>query len=153
MPESDHDPLAILARSGGSRVTDTLEVFPSPEKNDQGEYQVHFPLHGLSHMPSPSADRAMQLEPGERLLAMRDFQNPKKPGAIALRTAEKFDGDMYLIAYCPRYLRADFLRLFNWGLLPTINVERVNPPPAPIQFRVLCRSVMRGPDAFQLWRV
>ncbi len=149
VPESDSDPMAVLARSGGSRVTDTLEVFPCPEKNDQGEYQVHFLVHGLSHMPSTSADRVTQLQPGEPLLAMRDFQNPKDPDAIALRTAEKFERDMYLVGYCPRYLGADFLKLLNWNLSPKITVERVNPPPAPTQFRVLCKSVARWPEGFR----
>ncbi len=149
LPESASDPVAILARSGGTRVTDTLEVFPSPDKDDQGEYHVHFLVHGLSHMPGPSADRAAQLEPGETLLALRDFQNPKDRDAIALRTAERFERDMYLIGYCPRYLTADFLQLLQWNLSPNIAVERVNLPPAPIQFRVLCRSVIRWPEGFR----
>jgi len=147
--ESVSDPVAILARSGGSRVTDTLEVFPCPEKNEEGEYEVHFLVHGLSHMPDPSADRAIQLEHGEPLLAMRDFQNPKDPDAIALRTAERLERDMYLIGYCPRYLRADFLQLLKWDLSPRITVERVNRPPAPVQFRVLCKSVTRWPEGFR----
>lgn len=147
--ESESDPVSILARSGGGRVTDTLEVFPCPEKNSQGEYEVHFLVHGLAHMPLASADRAMQLKPNEPLLAMRDFQNPKDPDAIALRTAEESERDTYLIGYCPRYLRADLLQLLKSGLSPKITVERVNPPPAPIQLRVLCRSVTHWPDGFR----
>jgi hypothetical protein len=142
VPETERDPVVILARSGGQRVTDTLEVFPCPEETEGGEYQVHFLAHGLRHMPEPSADRALTLKQGEKLLAMRDIQNPSDPDAIALRTAETFDRDMYLIGYCPRYLRADFIRLLDTGTSPTITVERVNYPPAPLQFRVLCKVVM-----------
>jgi hypothetical protein len=149
VPASDADPFAILARSGGRRVTDTLEVFPCPEPNEEGEYQVHFLMHGLSHMPGPSIDRAIRLQAGDPLLAMRDFQNPMDPQAIALRTAEMFDRDIYIVGYCPRYLRADFLRLLEWNLSPKITVERVNPPPAPIQVRVLCKSVMHWPEGFR----
>lgn len=30
------------------------------------------------------------------------------------------------------------------GVYPAITVERVNPAPAPIQFRLLCKAVVRG---------
>ncbi|MGA2596998.1 MAG: HIRAN domain-containing protein [Bryobacteraceae bacterium] len=146
--ETNNDPMAILARSGGRRVTDNLEVFACPEKNEQGDYEIHFLVHGLSHMPGSSADRALQLEPGEPLLALRDFQNPKDPDAIALRTAERCERDMYLIGYCPRYLGADFLQLLKCDCLAKISVERVNPPPAPVQFRVVCKAVIRWPEGF-----
>lgn len=148
VPESESDPIAILARNGGRRVTDTLEVFPCPERNEQGEYEVHFLVHGLSHMPEASAIRASHLKPGERLLAMHDLQNPKDADAIALRTAEIVDRDMYLIGYCPRYLRSDFLCLIRREHSPKITVERVNRPPAPIQFRILCKAVMKWAEGF-----
>jgi len=48
-------------------------------------------------MPLESGDRATKLDPGEALLAMRDFQNPKDPDAIALRTAEKLDRECTLL--------------------------------------------------------
>src|SRR5947209_6759948 len=32
--ESEADPVVLLARSGGQRATDTLEVFPCPERSD-----------------------------------------------------------------------------------------------------------------------
>ena len=148
LPESERDPVAVLARSGGSRVTDTLEIFPLPEKDDNDQYQVYFLVHGLSHMPTASADRAIQLRPGDQLLAMRDFQNPKDSDAIALRTSESLERDIYLIGYCPRYLTADFLELLKCNTGLKITVETVNPPPAPIQLRVLCKSVMHWPEGF-----
>ena len=126
VPASEHDPVAILARSGGQRVTDTLEVFPCPERNGRGEYEVHFLLHGLRHMPEASVERTLHLTPGEPLLAMRDFQNPKDPDALAIRT----ERDAYLVGYCPRYLRGDILKLMQ-SHAPQIVVEQVNPPPAP----------------------
>jgi hypothetical protein len=148
VPASERDPVVILSRSGGQRVTDTLEVFPCPEETEAGEYHVHFLAHGLRHMPDSSADRALALKTGEQLLAMRDIQNPQDPDAIALRTAETFERDMYLIGYCPRYLRADLIRLLDSGRSPTITVERVNYPPAPLQFRVLCKAVMTWSEGF-----
>lgn len=49
VPEADASPLVILARSGGQRVTDSLEVFTSPESVVDGVYEIRFFLHGLSH--------------------------------------------------------------------------------------------------------
>jgi hypothetical protein len=54
------------------------------------------------------------------------------------------DRDMYLIGYCPQYLRADILWLLLQKRNLRITVDEVNLPPAPIQFRVMCRAVMAG---------
>jgi len=35
VPPSERDPVVILSRSGGQRVTDTLEVFPCPEETER----------------------------------------------------------------------------------------------------------------------
>ena len=149
VPESQADPIAILARSGGQRVTDTLEVFPCPERLPTGEYELHFLIHGLSHMPEGSATRAEDLKVGERLLLMRDFQNPKDKATLALRTSESYLGDMFLVGYCPRYLTGDIVKLMEEeGNTPTVLVERVNPVPAPIQFRILCKVLMKWSDTF-----
>jgi len=150
VPANEDDPVAILARSGGQRATDTFEVFPCPEPSDAGTYKLQFLIDGLSHMPPESVVRAERLKPADPLLLMRDIQNPKDKLALALRTAEQYPGDAYLVGYCPRYLRADMLELLG---LPeaesaTVRVERVNPAPAPVQFRVLCRLEMKWPRNF-----
>jgi hypothetical protein len=150
--ETQDDPVAILARSGGQRATDTFEVFPCPEPTSEGTYQTHFLLHGLSHMPKEAANRALSLHPGESLLVMRDFQNPNDELALALRTAEAYPGDVHIVGYCPRYLRNDLLTLMESGLgdnSPQVTVVRVNPDPAPIQYRVLCRAEMRWGVGFE----
>jgi hypothetical protein len=148
IPENERDPIAILARSGGKKVTDTLEVFPGPQRNDRGEYEIRFLVHGITHLPEESVRRAANLKHGDELLAMHDFQNPSDPDAVALRTAETFDRDMYLVGYCPRYLRADILWLLRQKRNLRITVERVNLPPAPVQFRVLCNAFMDAPADF-----
>ncbi|HYZ85383.1 MAG TPA: HIRAN domain-containing protein [Bryobacteraceae bacterium] len=144
------NPLALLARSGGQRATDTLEVFPYPEELADGVYETCFFLHGLSHMPADAVQRASALAPGERLLVMWDFQNPHDPDALALRTAETYPGDIHVIGYCPRFLRGEILKLMTSGdNPPEVTVERVNPTPAPVQFRVLCRLRMRWAAGFK----
>jgi hypothetical protein len=147
--EVEPDPITILARSGGRKATDALELFPLPERNEEGEYSFHFLVHGINHVPRENVERAMFLERGERLLAMWDFENPEDPNAVALRTAEKFDKDVYIVGYCPRYLRSEILRLIKAGSIPRISVAQVNRAPAPAQFRLLCRAVVKAPAGFE----
>ena len=150
VPESEDDPVLILARSGGQRLTDTLEVFPCPERTSPGEYAIRFLVHGLRHMPDDAIARVAKLEVGEKLLMMKDIQNPVDAMALALRTAEAYERDVHVVGYCPRYLRSDFGRLIDSheGEI-RVTVERVNPPPAPIQFRLLCRLEGRWPTDFE----
>ncbi|MCC6586962.1 MAG: DNA-binding protein [Bryobacterales bacterium] len=137
-------PLAVLARSGGQRVTDTLEVFAGPEKLSDGRYESWFFVHGLRYMTEEARNRALQLTPGQKLMLMWDFQNPHDSGALCLRTAETTKGDLHVIGYCPRYLRQEILSTLTAGdQSAEVTVQRVNPPPAPEQFRVLCRLAMR----------
>lgn len=124
-------------------------MFPCPDKVADETYETSFFIHGLSHMSKVSAERAEQLLPGERLLLMSDFQNPHDPEALALRTAEKHTGDLRILGYCPRYLRGDLLRLMKRDNPPSVIVERVNHPPAPVQFRVLCRLRMKWEAGFE----
>lgn len=151
VPEHEDDSMALLARSGGQRVTDALEVFPCPEPDAYGAYHLHFFAHGLSHMPPASVERAERLQPGEPLLLTHDFQNPRDPRALLMRTAELIPKDMHLMGYCPRYLLDDAGEVTGTGNHMAVTVERVNLPPAPVQLRVLCRMSLRrryGPKPF-----
>ena len=148
--QSENDPLALLARSGGERATDTLEVFPQPEKDAQGNYRVHFFAHGVRHENAAAVERAAELEPGDPLLMMGDFQNPKDPRALALRTTAQEPQDKHLMGYLPRYLLDDVRRLLDEDEeAARVKVERINRPPAPVHFRILCRLEMRWPSRFQ----
>jgi hypothetical protein len=150
LAEHADDPVALLARSGGQRATDSFEVFPCPERRPDGSYHVHFFAHGLRHFPPGSVERAAQLVQRERLLLMHDFQNTADPSALMLRTAESRPGDIHPVGYCPRYLLGDVRRLLEHNPdSARVEVERVNPPPAPVQFRVLCNLTMRWAEGFQ----
>ncbi|GAA6617405.1 HIRAN domain-containing protein [Scytonema sp. NUACC26] len=96
----EKDPIAILARSGGERETDTLAVFACPEVNEQGQYYLYFFLHGLRHLSSSTIERIDRLEPGETLWLAHEFHNPYDSQALILNTK-----DHYIVGYCPRYLR------------------------------------------------
>ena len=149
LPQDEADPVAILARSGGDNVTDTLEVFPRPERDADAAYCAHFFLRGLRHQNPCAIKRVEALEPGERLFVIPDVQNPFDEQAILLRTTERTKQDMHLLGYLPRYLASE-LKPLSWEALKAAEVEvvRVNPAPAPIHFRVLCRLSMRWPEGF-----
>lgn len=141
---STASPFDILARSGGRRATDTVEVFPFPSAGPGEEYMAYFFLsHGLRHMPSYADDAAKNLSSGDRLWIMHDLQNPVDEKAIMLRT----EGNCP-VGFLPRFLLFDTWALLGSGEKVKILVERVNPPPAPIQQRILCKMKARCPEGF-----
>lgn len=140
LPVGERDDLAVLARSGAARATDLFEVFPRPERTADGRYVVHVFAHGLRHLPEAAKARAMELESGESLDLVPEPENPVDP--LALR---KHTGDGVHVGYVPRYLVQDLHALRG---TVTVTVERVNLPPAPIQFRLLCRIEAPWPDGF-----
>ena len=148
VPLDRDDPIALLARSGGRRATDTLEVLPCPEPDHEGMYRIHFFAHGLRYLPDCAVERVDQLKPGQQLLMSHDFQNPHDPHALMLRTHDDFPRDRFIVGYCPRYLLEDAFRLLQ-SCSPQVTVERVNPAPAPLQFRLLCNMTACWPEGFR----
>jgi hypothetical protein len=142
----EHDPLALLGRTRGLRETDSLEVFPCPQPDDNGQYHIHFFAHGIRHLPQQTVDRLDVLQDGETLFLMSDFQNPYDPFALALRTNDPAT----LVGYCPRYLARDMhVLLQQCGPdIAEVAVERVNSD-APLQLRLLCSMTTCWPDGFR----
>ena len=134
IPNDEHDPITILARSGGERETDTLAVFPCPEIDERGQYHLYFFSHGLRHLPSGTIERINQLEFGEKLWLAHEFQNPYDSQALILNTE-----DHYIVGYYPRYLLAEIFELLRQNSNLEVRVERLNKPPTPLQFRLLCK--------------
>ncbi|MBD2681540.1 MULTISPECIES: DNA-binding protein [Nostoc] len=142
--EHEVDPLAILARSGGQRETDSLAVFPCPEPDAAGQYQLHFFAHGLRHLPESAIERINHLEPEEKLWLAHKFQNPHDSLALTLHSENHC-----IVGYCPRYLRSEVFELLRQDPSSVdLRVERVNLPPTPFQFRLLCRITALRKDNF-----
>jgi len=139
IPNDEHDPMAILARSGGERETDTLAVFPCPEVNAQGQYHLYFFSHGLRHLPSCAIERINQFEPTEKLGLAHQLQSNDESDALILTTE-----DHYIVGYCPRYLLAELFELIRQKLNLEVQVERVNKTPTPLQFRLLCKMTVQA---------
>lgn len=143
--EDEYEPLAMLARSGGQRETDTLTVFPCPEPDEAGRYQLHFLVHGLRHLPQSAIERINRLEPEEKLWLAHEFQNSYDSQALTLNTQ-----DHYIVGYCPRYLLSEVFELLRRepGSVD-LRVERVNLPPTPLQYRFLCNITAQCKDDFR----
>jgi len=141
-------PIEIMARSGGRRATDSVELFSPPRSggNVPGEtYFVNyfFLAHGLRHMRACAQDLAKHLKPGDQLFCMHDFQNPKDKDALILRTEEYCN-----VGFLPRYLLADLWELVGLDGI-RLTVARVNLSPAPIQQRILCEFQATPTENFQ----
>ena len=145
IPQHEDDPIAILARSGGSKVTDHLEVFPCPEPDENGLYHIHFFVHGLRHLPHYASERINHTKPGELLWLSHEIQNPYDSNALTLNTE-----DHHILGYCPRYLAADALKLLQRDpALVHVHVERLNPAPTPLQFSLLCNMTAKWYEDFR----
>jgi hypothetical protein len=130
------DVMTILARSGGVRATDSLELFPLPGRDMQtGCYQAHFLVHDL---PAAAQGRIEVLHKNEFLKPFLDLA-----GGISLVTE-----DDVLVGYLPTYLLGDAWKLVDACKYLEVVVEQVNPPPAPTQQRLLCNLRSCWPAGF-----
>jgi len=144
--DPDHaDPMTVLVRSGGGRVTDSLEMFEVPRFCAEGSpFQTQFLAHGIRYLNDGSQHRILGLQPNDRLLIQHDFQNSADALALSLRTDDRF-----IVGYLPRYLLGDTINLIQRCATVEVFVARVNPPPAPLQQRMLCRLEACWPQEFR----
>ena len=132
---NEDDPMVLLARSEGKRETDSLTVFPCPEADEEGKYQLHFFAHGLRYLPEAAIARIEQFNVGDKLLLANEFQNEYDRRALTLNTQ-----DHYIVGYCPRYLLSNIFEiLMKDPQLVEVKVERINQLPTPLNYRFLCK--------------
>jgi HIRAN domain len=139
--------MGMLARSGGQRETDTFEVFPIPEPTAEGRYESTFFVHGLRHR-GPEAEKEVRLlATGDALILQADPGNPHDRRALRVLTTLRGTH----LGFVPRYLCEDVQSLQDGaghdGV--RVRVRRINPPPAPAQFRILCSLDAPWPAGFR----
>lgn len=146
LERATHDALEELARTGGLRATDSLELFPCPQPTRDHRYEVYFFCRGLRHLHAENPKRAAELKFGERLFVMQDLQNEYDDMALLLRTNDPIT----LVGYAPRYFSGEFTQLMGTAGSDKVivTVERVNAQ-APLQYRVLCKISAPWPANFQ----
>jgi len=139
------EPIDILARTGGTRATDQLVLYPAPTPTAAGRYETSFFCHGLRHVDPAAVARIATMAGGEPLFPMYDIRNPVDPDAVAIRSSDP----SLLLGYVPRPLARDVRACID-GSAPSrveFRVRRVNPD-APLQFRLLCRLETDWPPNF-----
>ncbi len=142
------DNLEVLAISGGERETDFFRIIPVPEKNHKGDYSIKFFVHGLSYMSDVSKQVIQNLNEGDFLYLMNDFQNKFNSWALLLRTEDPIS----IIGYMPSYFTKIIHKLGDGknNLLNSIkvNVLQVNKA-APEKMQLLCQ--LSGPLLEKSW--
>ncbi len=146
LERGEADPLVMLARSGGQRETDMFDVFPIPEQNAEGPSRATFFVHGLRHLGPPTEEEVRRLLPGDALALQAAPANPHDSPEFRIHTVVRG----VVIGLVPRYLCQDLHALLSAaGEQVQARVRRVNVPPAPAQFRVLCSLDSPWPQGFR----
>jgi hypothetical protein len=139
----EQDPMVLLGRSGGERQTDTFEVFPAPEPTPAGRFETTFFVRGLRFRPEATQNEVLRLRPGDPLVLEPEPDNPHDSLAVRVLSGRRTQ-----LGHVPRYLAPDVQRLRDLGVDVEVRVRRVNPPPTPMQFRILCELSAEWPPNF-----
>jgi hypothetical protein len=139
----DADPFEVLARTGGRRATDRIEVFLPPERTPEGTSTVLFFARGIRYVDGAESAVA-RLHPGDRLTLVDDRSNEFNPRALVIRQS---DGQR--IGWIPDYLIDHVHELRDMsGEEPVVSVEHVNDRDTPAHMRLLCRLSGPWPDGY-----
>ncbi len=141
------DAMGMLARSGGRRETDMFEVFPVPEPSPEARYESTLFVHGLRYRGLDAEEEARRLAPGDPLVLQAEPGNPHDPRALRVLTTARGTH----LGFVPRYLCEDIHALQETSGADSVRVRvrRINLPPTPAQFRVLCSLEAPWPAGFR----
>jgi hypothetical protein len=111
----------------------------------ESEEEHAFFVHGLRRRGPEAEKAARRLRPGDGVALEPEPDNPADPEA--LRVLTRANGTH--LGFVPRYLCRDVHQLREaCGDEVRARVRRVNPPPTPAQFRVLCTLEAPWPRGF-----
>lgn len=140
----DADPFEVLGRSEGRRMTDRIEVFPEPARDDAGNLTTVFFARGVRHIPS-AAEAIATLSIGDELVLANEPDNEVNPRArlINTQTAQP-------VGYLPDYLldTVDHLQV-NSPNDVKVTVEHVNSLHSAPHMRLLCHLSAPWPPNFK----
>jgi len=137
------DAVELLGRSGGVRQTDRIETVLAPTNDlETKEYATHFLVRGVRHVAGEDR-RFEELVAGQRLDVQIEPDNQ-----VNQRARKLFYGPQP-IGYVPNYLLRDVDLLEELGESLRFEIERVNPPPKPVHYRVLVKLTAGWPEGFR----
>lgn len=137
------DPIEILAVTGGTRQTDSFEVFPKIEKAPDGRFSCRFFLHGLRHVSEEGQRRGLLLQPNEVLRVSLELNNPVTGCAIQLTS-----DDYQFLGWAPRYLVMDLLQAISESSQLSARVVRINETTVPPNRRILVELSGKWPTGY-----
>lgn len=129
---TEAEPFTVLARSGGRRATDRLEVFAPPKVAGRRAEGLLL-ARGVRHVVG-AEEAIAQLSPGDVLTMQREPTNPVSVWALLLQ-----DRTSRQVGYTPDYLARELDDLQVSADEVDVAVVKVNLAPAPIHHRLLCR--------------
>lgn len=122
-------PFEVLARSGGRRVGDLLELVEVPVPDQVGRIELTFLVHGVRYAGAEATAAIDRLKPGDQLRLVPDPGNPKDAQAIAVEQSVR-------LGFVPRPL-TDLARELMAGSDHRLTVERANDASAGFHMRLL----------------
>lgn len=132
-------PMEFLARSGGRRAGDCIQLLPMPEVHE-GQTSCVFLVHGVRHVPG-ATDAVDRLEPGQELGLELEPDNPVDPDAVLVTD------DGARLGWVPNPL-LDYVRAVMSCGNARLTVVRANPREFGHHMRLLVRVEGRLPDGF-----
>lgn len=155
----DATPWEQMARSGGRRDGDLLQLFPEPELHDDGSVSASFLVHGVRHVPEDDlrdgegqlvtqealAKRLASLHVGESLRFLRQPMNAVNERAVLTMTQDGFP-----LGWVPDLLLEDLYRLSK-GEPERVEVvvQQVNGPDAPPHLRLLALLIAQPEETYE----
>ncbi len=145
LENTPHDPLQILALTGGLRKTDHYELFPQIELRSDHSFVCQFFLHGVRHCAQSVLPTLDQLKAGQPLRIALELNNPATGYALQLQTE-----DYEMIGWAPRYLVNDLIQaIANDSKVAEANLIRANPLGTPLNRRFLVELSGYFPESHQ----
>ena len=144
-------PLELLARSGGRRTGDAIELLPEPTVDENGATDCLFLVHGVRHTAGAD-DRLARLSRGAELALLDDVDNPVNP--LAIQVADRSEAPL---GWVPDPL-VEYVRHVRRQGGASLRVERANGPEFGHHLRLLVHlhgTVEPGYEPFSgpTWRL
>ncbi len=129
------EPIDFLARSGGMRETDNLQIFKKLRLDDKGCFSHTIFVHGIKYLNDSARKRINKLSRGEELFLCLDLQNQYDQNAVIVRAENPAE----IIGYCPRYIASDICRILKSDESTiSIKVEAFSES-APVNYKLMCK--------------
>lgn len=141
-------PWEQLARSGGKRAGDTIQLFPEPVVREDDSSGCFFLVHGVRHIEggrNPSVQHQIEgLSKGDSLQLVPEPDNVVNPRALLTATD---GGD--LLGWVPDLL-LDYVHTLRESARPLeLHVEHTNGSDVPYHFRLIARVEGHVPSGYR----